>query len=80
MFLCAHLGPPPSTVERASDNLTYTLTPFLCARRNPDSFLTFQLSTSVAALALIALTACLGLPNPLNAMQILFINIIMDGE
>lgn len=46
---------------------------------NIQSFLTFQLSTSVAALSLIALATLFNLPNPLNAMQILWINIIMDG-
>lgn len=39
----------------------------------------FQLTTSVAALSLVAMANILGLPNPLNAMQILWINIIMDG-
>ncbi len=34
---------------------------------------------SVAALLLITLSVMFGLPNPLNAMQILWINIIMDG-
>lgn len=46
---------------------------------NIQSFLTFQLSTSVAALSLVALATLFNLPNPLNAMQILWINIIMDG-
>lgn len=46
---------------------------------NIQSFLTFQLSTSVAALSLIALSTTFNLPNPLNAMQILWINILMDG-
>ena len=46
---------------------------------NIRNFVRFQLSTSVAALALVALATILGLPNPLNAMQILWINIIMDG-
>lgn len=46
---------------------------------NIQNFLTFQLSTSVAALSLVALSTTLGLPNPLNAMQILWINILMDG-
>jgi len=46
---------------------------------NIQSFLTFQLSTSVAALTIVALSTMLDLPNPLNAMQILWINIIMDG-
>jgi len=34
---------------------------------------------SIAALSLIALSTLFDLPNPLNAMQILWINIIMDG-
>jgi P-type Ca2+ transporter type 2C len=41
--------------------------------------LAFQLSTAVAALSLITLSTALQLPNPLNPMQILFINILMDG-
>ncbi|SCV67919.1 BQ2448_40 [Microbotryum intermedium] len=46
---------------------------------NIQNFLVFQLSTAVAALSLITITTCFGLPNPLNPMQILFINILMDG-
>ncbi|KAF9434576.1 High affinity Ca2+/Mn2+ P-type ATPase-like protein [Entomortierella beljakovae] len=46
---------------------------------NIQNFLTFQLSTSVAALTLIAMATLFGLNNPLNAMQILWINILMDG-
>ncbi|XP_050499261.1 calcium-transporting ATPase type 2C member 1 isoform X4 [Diabrotica virgifera virgifera] len=46
---------------------------------NIRNFVTFQLSTSIAALSLIALSTILDIPNPLNAMQILWINIIMDG-
>ncbi|KAI9318470.1 PMR1-type calcium-transporting P-type ATPase [Dichotomocladium elegans] len=46
---------------------------------NIQNFLTFQLSTSVSALTLIALCTLVGLATPLNAMQILWINIIMDG-
>jgi Ca2+-transporting ATPase len=46
---------------------------------NIKNFLTFQLSTSIAALSLVAVTNVMGRPNPLNAMQILWINIIMDG-
>uniref|UniRef100_A0A8C3PTL3 Calcium-transporting ATPase n=1 Tax=Calidris pygmaea TaxID=425635 RepID=A0A8C3PTL3_9CHAR len=34
---------------------------------------------SISALSLITLSTVLNLPNPLNAMQILWINIIMDG-
>lgn len=46
---------------------------------NIRNFVRFQLSTSIAALSLIALSTLMGIPNPLNAMQILWINIIMDG-
>lgn len=46
---------------------------------NIKNFITFQLSTSIAALSLVALNNLIGRPNPLNAMQILWINIIMDG-
>ncbi|KAF7190621.1 Calcium-transporting ATPase 1 [Pseudocercospora fuligena] len=46
---------------------------------NIQNFLTFQLSTSVSALGLVMLSSLFGLKNPLNAMQILWINIIMDG-
>ncbi|KAI8058642.1 PMR1-type calcium-transporting P-type ATPase [Gilbertella persicaria] len=46
---------------------------------NIQNFLTFQLSTSISALSLIAISTLFGLKTPLNAMQILWINIIMDG-
>lgn len=46
---------------------------------NIQNFLTFQLSTAAAALTLITLSTLFGFSNPLNAMQILFINILMDG-
>ncbi|MFH4974827.1 hypothetical protein AB6A40_001536 [Gnathostoma spinigerum] len=46
---------------------------------NITNFVRFQLSTSVAALSLIAISTMFHLENPLNAMQILWINIIMDG-
>lgn len=46
---------------------------------NIRNFVRFQLSTSIAALSLIALATLMSIPNPLNAMQILWINIIMDG-
>ncbi|ORZ35074.1 hypothetical protein BCR44DRAFT_1435029 [Catenaria anguillulae PL171] len=46
---------------------------------NIRNFLSFQLSTSISALSLVAIATFMGLPNPLNAMQILWINIIMDG-
>ncbi|ORY32918.1 hypothetical protein BCR39DRAFT_522368 [Naematelia encephala] len=46
---------------------------------NIQNFLSFQLSTAVAALTLITLSTIFKMANPLNAMQILFINILMDG-
>ncbi|AEO53217.1 hypothetical protein MYCTH_2294253 [Thermothelomyces thermophilus ATCC 42464] len=46
---------------------------------NIQNFLTFQLSTSAAGLSLVLLCTALGFKSPLNAMQILWINIIMDG-
>ncbi|KAI7607024.1 calcium transporter ATPase, partial [Hortaea werneckii] len=46
---------------------------------NIQNFLTFQLSTSVAALGLVMMSTLGGWKNPLNAMQILWINILMDG-
>ena len=41
---------------------------------NIQNFLTFQLSTSVAALTLVLFSTFLGFHNPLNAMQILWIS------
>ena len=46
---------------------------------NIRNFLRFQLSTSIAALSLISVSTLMGTANPLNPMQILWINIIMDG-
>ena len=46
---------------------------------NIRNFLTFQLSTSLAALGIVAGAKVLGLPPPLNPTQVLWINIIMDG-
>ena len=46
---------------------------------NIQNFLSFQLSTAVAALTLITLSTLLKLANPLTPTQILFINILMDG-
>ena len=42
-------------------------------------FLSFQLSTSFAALTMASVATVFAMPSPLNAMQILWINIIMDG-
>jgi Ca2+-transporting ATPase len=41
---------------------------------NIQNFITFQLSTSVAALSLVLLSTTLGFKNPLNPMQILWIS------
>lgn len=41
---------------------------------NIQNFITFQLSTSVAALSLVLIATSFGLKNPLNAMQILWIS------
>ena len=46
---------------------------------NIRNFLSFQLSTSFAALGMEMVATAFSLPSPLNAMQILWINIIMDG-
>eukprot|EP00096_Caligus_rogercresseyi_P012326 TRINITY_DN5123_c0_g1_i1.p1 TRINITY_DN5123_c0_g1~~TRINITY_DN5123_c0_g1_i1.p1 ORF type:complete len:894 (-),score=215.46 TRINITY_DN5123_c0_g1_i1:675-3356(-) len=50
-----------------------------CIFYNIRNFLRFQLSTSIAALCLLSLSTLLNIPNPLNPMQILWINVIMDG-
>jgi len=42
---------------------------------NIRNFLAFQLSTSFAALSMECIATILGLPSPLNAMQILWINV-----
>lgn len=45
----------------------------------PAEYCSSVLCRSISALSLITLSTVLNLPNPLNAMQILWINIIMDG-
>lgn len=47
---------------------------------NIQNFLTFQLSTSAAALSLVLISTCFGLPNPLNAMQILWISACLPPD
>jgi len=80
-----------STILPAVEEGKRMLFPFLpllnsCVRttgksifHNIQNFLSFQLSTAAAALTLITVSTIMGLDNPLNAMQILFINILMDG-
>ncbi|WP_440995094.1 calcium-translocating P-type ATPase, PMCA-type [Arhodomonas sp. SL1] len=42
-------------------------------------FVRFQLSTNIGAILTVAMAPLLGLPLPFNAVQILWVNIIMDG-
>ena len=46
---------------------------------NIQKFLRFQLSTNVGAILLIFIGLLIGLPLPLAPLQILFINLLMDG-
>mmetsp|Transcript_78 Transcript_78/g.110 ORF Transcript_78/g.110 Transcript_78/m.110 type:complete len:1125 (+) Transcript_78:220-3594(+) len=66
----------------ADDNFT-TITHAIAEGKgiffNIRNFLSFQLSTSFAALAMESVATAFRMPSPLNAMQILWINIIMDG-
>lgn len=74
-----------SAVEEGEQVFSHALKPSLNSLagksifHNIQNFLSFQLSTAVAALTLITLSMVFHLENPLNAMQILFINILMDG-
>ena len=68
-----------STLLRRSRGRYSTLSSGKSIFHNIQNFLSFQLSTACAALTLITLSTFFGLSNPLNAMQILFINILMDG-
>ncbi|VVB58897.1 Potassium-transporting ATPase ATP-binding subunit [Candidatus Anstonella stagnisolia] len=47
--------------------------------RNIKSFVRYQFSTAVAAMAAMFIPPFLGLPLPMSAIQILWVNIIMDG-
>lgn len=46
---------------------------------NMVKFVRFQLSTNIGAILTVALAPALGLPSPFTALQLLWINIIMDG-
>ena len=46
---------------------------------NMVKFVRFQLSTNIGAILTVAIAPALGLPNPFTAIQLLWINIIMDG-
>ena len=47
--------------------------------KNIQRFILFQLSVNLSALFFIVLCAVLGLPAPFNTLQLLWINLIMDG-
>ena len=47
--------------------------------KNLQRFILFQLSVNIAALAFITASAAFGLPSPFNTLQLLWINVIMDG-
>ncbi len=47
--------------------------------KNLQRFILFQLSVNVSALLFITVCAILGLNTPFNALQLLWINVIMDG-
>lgn len=66
-------------VDDAFETILFAIEEGKSIFHNIQNFLSFQLSTAAAALTLITLSTMLGLDNPLNAMQILFINILMDG-
>ena len=47
--------------------------------RNLKRFITFQLSVNVSALIFITVCAIVGVESPFNTLQLLWINVIMDG-
>jgi len=47
--------------------------------RNFQRFLTFQLTVNFAAVGLITVCSLLGLDNPFTSLQLLWLNLIMDG-
>jgi len=47
--------------------------------QNIQKFLSFQLTTSIGAISTVSFATFLGLPIPLTPVQILWINVIMDG-
>ncbi len=47
--------------------------------RNLQRFILFQLSVNLSALFFITICAILGMPSPFNTLQLLWINVIMDG-
>lgn len=47
--------------------------------KNIQRFIVFQLSVNVSALLFITITAIFGIETPFNTLQLLWINVIMDG-
>ena len=47
--------------------------------RNFQRFITFQLTVNLTAMIVVVASLVFGLPNPFNAVQLLWIDIIMDG-
>ncbi len=47
--------------------------------KNLQRFILFQLSVNLSALFFITICAIIGLPSPFNTLQLLWINVIMDG-
>lgn len=47
--------------------------------RNLQRFILFQLSVNLSALLFITICAIFGMPSPFNTLQLLWINVIMDG-
>lgn len=47
--------------------------------KNLQRFILFQLSVNLSALLFITVAAVLGMPSPFNTLQLLWINVIMDG-
>ncbi len=47
--------------------------------KNLQKFISFQLSVNLSALLFITVCALLNLPSPFNTLQLLWINVIMDG-
>ena len=47
--------------------------------KNLQRFILFQLSVNLSALLFVTVCAILGLPAPFNTLQLLWINVIMDG-
>lgn len=71
-----------ATMILTDDNFATIVTAVKEGRRiyqNMVKFIRFQLSTNIGAILTVAGSQLLGLPSPFSAVQLLWINIIMDG-